>query len=231
MKGRWTTYRLVFNNSKTNLAQFDLMRKALRDHNVEIVSFPNFHITQKRDAPVWKLIELPFKRPSKAGTDLEEMLHANKPRMAFEVRYQLEVCLSQGFLNEHSLSEDCVRTLLNMNMQQAQDLLEYIANHGTRVYDPMLLIQEMSWQGSLSRTKIPSYCAYVRSATVTPTTVYFQTPVAETSNRVIRQYSQYADRFLRVRFTEEKTEVRCSRITMDETNWNRARSIQPIRIQ
>lgn len=37
--------------------------------------------------------------------------------------------------------------------------------------------------------------------------VYFQTPVPETSNRVIRQYSQYADRFLRVRFTEEKTEV------------------------
>lgn len=136
--------------------------------------------------------------------------------MAFEVRYQLEVCLSQGFLNEHNLSEEFVRTLMNMSVKQARDFLEYIANHGNRIYDPLVLIQAFNGQGLLSRSKIPSYCAYIRSATVTPTTVYFQTPVAETSNRVIRQYSQYADRFLRVRFTEEKTEVRFLDATLDE---------------
>ena len=127
--------------------------------------------------------------------------------MPFEIRYQLEVCLSQGFFNEHNLSEEFIWTLLSMNIKQAQDLLEYIANNGKRLYDPLLSIQAANGQGLLSRTKIPSYCAYVRSATVTPTTVYFQTPVAEISNRVIRQFSQYADRFLRVRFTEEKKEV------------------------
>ena len=151
--------------------------------------------------------------------------------MAFEVRYQLEVCLSQGFLNEHNLSEDFIRTLMNMNIKQAQDLLEYIANHGNRVYDPMFLMRAINGQGLLSRTKIPSYCAYVRSAIITPTTVYFQTPVAEISNRVIRQYSQHADRFLRVRFTEEKTEVGFLNVAVDETNPNRARSIQPTRIR
>ena len=120
---------------------------------------------------------------------------------------------------------------MNMNIKQAQDILEHIANHGNRIYDPMLLIQAIQGECSLSRTKIPSYCAYIRSATITPTTVYFQTPVAETSNRVIRQYSQHADRFLRVRFTEEKTEVRSSKVAVNETNRNRARSIQRIRIR
>lgn len=207
------------------------MREAFRDYNIEIVPFPNFHIASRRDAPVWKLIDLPIKKRSNTGTGLDELIHANKPRMTFEVRYQLEVCLSQGFLNEHSLSEDFIRTLMNMNVKQARDLLEYIANHGNRIYDPMLLIRVINGQGSLSRTKIPSYCAYIRSATVTPTTVYFQTPVAETSNRVIRQYPQYADRFLRVRFTEEKTEVRFFTVVVNETDRNRARSIQPNRIR
>ena len=194
------------------------MREALRDYNIEIVPFPNFSMVTRRDAPVWKLIDLPPKKRSNAGTGLEEMIHVNNPRMAFGVRYQLEVCLSQGLLNEHNLSEDFVRTLINTNVKQARDLLEYIANHGNRIYDPMLLLQAMNGQSSLSRTKIPSYCAYIHSATVTPTTVYFQTPVAETSNRVIRQYPEYADRFLRVRFTEEKTEVRFLDATLDEIN-------------
>lgn len=207
------------------------MRKALRDYNIEIVPFPSFYITSRRDAPIWKLIDLPLKKRSNTETGLEEMLHANKPWIAFEVRYQLEVCLSQGFLNEHNLSENFIRTLMDMNIKQARDLLEYIANHGNRVYDPMLLVQAMNGEGALSRTRIPSYCAYIRSAMVTPTTVHFQRPVAETSNRVIREYSQYADRFLRVRFTEEKSEVRFPNVAVDETNRNRARSIQPIRIR
>ena len=179
----------------------------MRDYNIEIVPFPKFHHIPREDAPAWKLIDPPLKQKSNRGTGLEEMMHANTPQMPFEIRYQLEVCLSQGFFNEHNLSEEFIWTLLSMNIKQAQDLLEYIANNGKRLYDPMLSIQAANGQGLLSRTKIPSYCAYVRSATVTPTTVYFQTPVAEISNRVIRQFSQYADRFLRVRFTEEKKEV------------------------
>ena len=216
-EGLWTTYRLVFNSPKHVLPQFGQMREALRDYNIEIVPFPNFQIIPRNDAPVWKLIDLQHKKRSNTGTGLEEMMHANELRMAFEVRYQLEVCLSQGLLNEHNLSKEFIWTLLNMDIKRAQDLLEYIANHGNRLYDPTMLIQATNGQSSLSRTKIPSYCAYIRSATVTPTTVYFQTPVAETSNRVIRQYSQYADRFLRVRFTEEKTEVSFPRAATGET--------------
>lgn len=219
-EGLWTTYRLVFTSPKNVLPQFNQMREALRDYNIEIVPFPNFHIIPRDDAPVWKLIDLSHKKRSNTGTGLEELMHANELRMAFEVRYQLEVCLSQGLLNEHNLSKEFIWTLLNMDIKRAQNLLEYIANHGNRLYEPMMLIYAMNGQSSLSRTKIPSYCAYIRSATVTPTTVYFQTPVAETSNRVIRQYSQYADRFLRVRFTEEKTEVSFPLAATGETEFD-----------
>ena len=205
------------------------MREAFRDYNIEVVPFPSFRIIKEGDAPVWSFINLPVKDRSNTGTGLEGKAYANKPQMAFEVRYQLEVCLSQGFLNEHNLSEGFITTLINMNVKEARDLLEYIANHGTRIYDPMLSLKTMNWRGSRSRTKIPSYCAYVRSATVTPTAVYFQTPVAETSNRVIREYSQYADRFLRVRFTEEKSEVGCFIVAVYGTDQNRAKSIQPLK--
>lgn len=219
-EGLWTTYRLVFTSPKNVVPQFNQMREALRDYNIEIVPFANFHIIPRDDAPVWKLIDLPHKKRSNTGTGLEELMHANQLRMAFEVRYQLEVCLSQGLLNEHNLSKEFIWILLNMDIKRAQDLLEYIANHGNHLYEPMMLIYAMNGQSSLSRTKIPSYCAYIRSATVTPTTVYFQTPVAETSNRVIRQYSQYADRFLRVRFTEEKTEVSFPLAATGETEFD-----------
>jgi len=37
--------------------------------------------------------------------------------------------------------------------------------------------------------------------------IYFGTPYVETSNRVLRQYAEHADRFLRVRFTDEKFQV------------------------
>ena len=89
----------------------------------------------------------------------------------------------------------------------AQDLLEYVANQGKRVYDVMSLFDLKLTEGTALRARIPHYCEYIRAATITPTAVYFQTPVPETSNRVIRKYALHADRFLRVRFTEEKEEV------------------------
>lgn len=127
--------------------------------------------------------------------------------LAFQVRYQLEVCISQGLLNEHNLHRPFVTRLNQMRNGEARDILEYVANHGKRVFDPMTLFNIKVGDGSALRAKVPHYCVYIRSATVTPTTVYIETPIAETSNRVLRKYANNADRFLRVRFTDEKSEV------------------------
>ncbi|ODH36010.1 hypothetical protein ACO22_02843 [Paracoccidioides brasiliensis] len=52
------------------------------------------------------------------------------------------------------------------------------------------------------RTPVGYY--YMRSAEVTPSTIYYKPPSIDTGNRVFRRYLEYADRFLRVRFTDEK---------------------------
>ena len=201
--GRWTTYRLVFDMSKNDSHQFTNMRQALRDYNVEILPFPGFRVALHNSPAVWQLLD----RPRRMTNGMDDLAQDDMPRLAFEVRYQLEVCISHGYLNEYNLSRAFVNRLMSMSVGQARDLLEYVANQGKPVFNPMALFQLAVGDGTLLRSKIPHYCVYIRSATVTPTTVHFQTPIAETSNRIIRQFAEHADRFLRVRFTDEKLEV------------------------
>jgi RNA-dependent RNA polymerase len=52
--------------------------------------------------------------------------------------------------------------------------------------------------------RTPSYCCLVRSARITPSTVYYNVPSVDISNCVIRRYANLADNFLRVRFTDAK---------------------------
>jgi len=197
----------MFDMSKNNMPQFHIMRQALRDYNVEIVPFPGFNMTGQREPSVWELIDKPLLARRKTRHGLDELTEENG--LPFQVRYQLEVCISHGFLNEHNLNQNFVTRLKRMKIDEARDILEYVANRAKRVFDPITLFNMKVGEGSALRAKIPHYCAYIRSATITPTTVYIQTPLAETSNRVLRKYADSADRFLRVRFTDERSEV-CS---------------------
>lgn len=181
------------------------MRQALRDYNIDIAPFPGFNMTGQRQPSVWEILDKPLTTRRKTMHGLDEL--TQEIGLAFQVRYQLEVCISQGLLNEHNLHRPFVTRLNQMRNGEARDILEYVANHGKRVFDPMTLFNIKVGDGSALRAKVPHYCVYIRSATVTPTTVYIETPIAETSNRVLRKYANNADRFLRVRFTDEKSEV------------------------
>ena len=183
--------------------QFDQMCEALRDYNIEIVPMPGFSISLTNRPAVWQYLP----PPRRMSNGLHELIQDSIPPLDFEARYQLEVCISHGYLNEYSLDQAFATQLMSMENGKARDLLEYVANHGNREFLPMDLFQKQFGDGSLLRSKIPHYCVFIRSATVTPTSIYFHTPVAETSNRVIRQFADHADRFLRVRFTDEKLEV------------------------
>ena len=146
------------------------------------------------------------------GKSSNVMLLANVdseiPPLHFKVRYQLEVCLSHGILNEMTITESFVMTLAKMAPDHATSILERGANGKKRIFRPHDLFDKPEFnQRTLSR-KIPFYCSSTRSATVTPTAIYYHTPVVETSNRVVRHYHQFVDRFLRVRFSEEKDEGR-----------------------
>lgn len=215
--GRWTTYRITLDMSRNDQRLFDRMRQALQDHNIDMKPLKGFKFIRDREPAVWEYIDKPLNPRIGTRHALEELIHGAVPNMLFAIRYQLEVCISQGLLNEHNLTRDFVTKLNNTEASGAQDLLEYVANQKKRVWNSMQIFS-MKVKNSSSRARIPSYCAYVRSATVTPSTVYYNTPTVETSNRVIRQYAEYADRFLRVRFTDEKNQARINPTDKDTMN-------------
>lgn len=197
---------------KNDRKRFNIMSNAFRDHNVEIEDFSNFSLITKREPAVWEYIDKPILKKAKPLNALDELMTEDIVQpLVFSVRYQLEVCISQGCLNEHNMTKHFVKTLIDMDATKAQSILEYVANQKKRIYNPMDIFQLNVTMGLDSRPKIPYYCVYTRSATVTPSTVYYNTPTVETSNRVIRQYSEHTDRFLRVRFTDEKFEVSAPR--------------------
>ncbi|KAI9703299.1 MAG: hypothetical protein M1836_007865 [Candelina mexicana] len=215
--GRWTTYRFVFDCTKNDAGVYNMMFQALADHNIEKVTFAGYNMVEDQEQAVWDWIDKPIIKSPTSNTFLAEMGESSIPPLSFPVRYQLEVCISQGCLNEHNLSKDFVDRLALLEESNAKDILEYVAEQKTRYYNPMDIFGIRITRGSASR-KIPAYCAYTRSATVTPSTVYYSTPTVETSNRIIRRYAHYADRFLRVRFTDEKFQGRINATDKSSSN-------------
>lgn len=131
--------------------------------------------------------------------DLEEDEYTPLP---FTVRYQLEVCLSHRYLNEYTIDEAFVHRLAGLGEKKAKELLEHVATNETIYYYPMEIFNIPFPNGATS-SRIPDHCCYIRSAVVTPSTIYYGTPSVDTSNRILRYYQEYADRFLRVQFRDE----------------------------
>ncbi|RUS15688.1 RNA dependent RNA polymerase-domain-containing protein, partial [Endogone sp. FLAS-F59071] len=66
---------------------------------------------------------------------------------------------------------------------------------------------------------------YIYHATVTPTKVWIEGPMIEPSNRILRQYRQHIDRFLRVTFGEENYEPLWTRRGTSELLQKRVRRV------
>lgn len=215
--GRWTTYKFVFQLDDTQNNWFDKMIRALKDFNVPTFSLLDFELTLDQGIRVWDVIDPPENRePFK--TSIMELTDAYNP-LPFVLRYQLEACISHGCLSEYNMSQEFIERLASLDGQSkgaGVKLLESIVDKGKRFFTPMDIFDEKPI--SHKRVKIPKYCIETRKATVTPTMIYYSNPVIETSNRVIRHYEQYEDRFLRVQFTDEKLQGRVS--ATEENNSN-----------
>src|SRR5262249_932062 len=153
---------------------------------------------------VWKFLDI-----SEEVSSLKSMqvMGQDIKHLSFPVRYQLEVCLSHGYLNEHNLSEEFLRRLAGLKDDLSVGLLERVADLKCRIFDPMTVFEIPTARSSALRC-LPEYCYLSRSVTVTPTTLYFSSPAVELSNRVIRKFSEYQDRFLRVKFSDEQNNGR-----------------------
>ena len=200
---RWTTYRLHFATDKCGSGEYLRMCNALRDFNINVRVCPEFQFTDINLRPVWDYID-GQERPELQGytASLTQLLDEDFLPLEFEVRYQLEVCISEGWLSEYSLSRSFLEALRDMGKQSAAELLELVSAQKQRYFDAMEIFQ--LWPTRPAHRKIPSHCVLMRAVTVTPTTVIFSSPTLETSNRVIRQFKEISDRFIRVRFADEK---------------------------
>jgi RNA-dependent RNA polymerase len=191
------------------------IKQALQDFNIEIVTLNSLHEIPARPAELWSWIDDPS-TPQHAAADLRYLETGDGPIfLPFEVRYQLEVCISRDILNEHNITKAFVKTLSEMASKdpaKARNILEYVAEQEKRIHNPMSIFEDKEALAFSPKTKIPHYCAYVRKATITPTTIYFSSPTVETTNRVLRHYARENEdgRFLRVQFTDEMAEVRQS---------------------
>lgn len=186
------------------------IRSAIQDFNIDIVDDKDFKTEPGKPASMWSVIDEP---DLAAHYSTNQILSSIEPdedySLPFEVRYQLEVCVSRNILNEHNITPEFLRKLSKLareNKAKARSILEYAVEKEKRMWDPESIFTDSEALEYAPKTKIPKYCALTRKATVTPTNIYYSSPTIETSNRVIRKYKDYEDRFLRVQFLDELSE-------------------------
>ena len=215
--GRWTTYRVQFDFEKCGIASYEQLCNGFRDFNIRIERHKRFLFDHGEHRPVWDYID---RRESSLrsipSTSLAQLMDDEFSPLPFEVRYQLEVCISEGWLNEYCMTKIFIHALRNMDVPNAVELLEFVSSQRRRHFDPMEIFQLVIT--TPPRRKVPIFCTLLRAVTVTPTTVVFSSATLEISNRVLRQYREHADRFLRVRFTEEKTRGKIYATRQDQMN-------------
>ncbi|KAH6671738.1 RNA dependent RNA polymerase-domain-containing protein [Halenospora varia] len=209
--GRWTTYLFEFRQSQ-NSVNFELVKQALQDFNIETVTLDKITRVPARIPELWSFIDHPTSMH--AASDLWALDgKTGTIQLPFEVRYQLEVCISKGLLNEYNITRIFISRLSEMaskNAVKARNILEYVDSQDKRIFNPMIIFDDPEALAFSPKTGIPHYCAYSRKATITPSTIYFSSPTVETTNRVLRHYARENEdgRFLRVQFTGEEFEGR-----------------------
>ena len=204
--GRWLAFRLSFSRSQENVKTFAIMQSALRDFNVFIKDESRLKLRQATpaDEPVlWKVLDQrDTARNTTASSSLLGLM-MSQVTLSFPVRYQLEVCVSHGYLGEYTITEAFLSRLGALPHEKALQLLKAVDLRGQRFLQPMEIFEDLEFSKPVRKPKLPDNCIEIHHATVTATTIYFNTPSVEITNRVIRQYKQHADRFLRVRFEDD----------------------------
>lgn len=221
--GRWTTFRFILDGqSERGRTAYQQLASALGDFNVKIRLDDDFQVTDGNQAKMWQHLEHPPASKDNNASHLLQLSSIPVTQLSFEVRYQLEVCISQGLLNDHNISVEFLQKLAGMDPLKARLHLEYVADQNDPIQDPMSLFKNPDADAYNPIDKVPYYCTLLRKAVITPTTIRFSTPTVEISNRVMRRYSHIQDRFLRVQFVQESERGRIT-VNKDQNDdvWKR----------
>ena len=201
--GRWCTFRLGLEAS--NVEKWREVSNWLSDFAVRVKPCPEFCFLQRDDHNMWDCVQI--SALSQPAAPPSNMHHLSRS-LAYEVAYQLEVCISRNILHESTLDVVFLESLAALTPDRATRMLEYVAERGKRVYQPHSIFRDPRaasyWRKTPTESSIDKDKAvYIRKATVTPTTIIYGTPTLEPGNRVLRHFREHHDRFLRVQFTDE----------------------------
>ncbi|KAF2632565.1 RdRP-domain-containing protein, partial [Macroventuria anomochaeta] len=216
--GHWTIYRLSFDNGTLPGPKFKEFRSALVDFGVTFQDCDQFTISSGHPSSLSNMLGEEFTGTHshlKAShkTSFFEDFAVDQVHLTFPVRYQLEACLSNGYIKESSVTRDFLTKLASMDARRAIHILEKVVDKQYVYYDPMDIFKIRL--KITSQRSIPKHCVMERSVNITPTMMHVASPTMEVSNRITRQYVADADRFIRVKFSDEKGEGAIRNISGD----------------
>ncbi|EMC97859.1 hypothetical protein BAUCODRAFT_67567, partial [Baudoinia panamericana UAMH 10762] len=192
---RWLTYRLEFSKEHTESSSFRNLIDLLVSTNVAITDDQGLRFSFATAEGLWKW--------APDSPELQVTMHNIVEILTFDVRYQFEACLSQGIFHECNIRTEFLKKLADLEPARATKLLEKALDGRRRFFEPIDVFRLLNEVSTIEK-KRPSYCAKIRAAVITPTSLIISTPVVETTNRIIRKYEHIVDHFLRVKFTDER---------------------------
>ncbi|KAK6931654.1 RNA-dependent RNA polymerase, eukaryotic-type [Dillenia turbinata] len=135
-------------------------------------------------------------------------------QLPYKILFKINSLVQHGCLSGPTL-DACFFQLVDpgrMDILLIEYALEKLHHLEECCYEPVRWLNEEYRKYFTAKRPKPPLCsldvglAYVRRVQITPCKVYFCGPEANVSNRVLRQYKQYLDNFLRVSFIDEDLE-------------------------
>ncbi|KAH7524659.1 hypothetical protein FEM48_Zijuj06G0143000 [Ziziphus jujuba var. spinosa] len=131
-----------------------------------------------------------------------------KEDIDFETMFLVNAVIHKGIFNQHQISDGFFNLLRNQMKEVNVAALKHISSYKRPVFDAyrrLKVVQEWLLRDPklFKKPKRLDDIAEVRRLVITPTRAYCLPPEVELSNRVLRNYKEVADRFLRVTFMDE----------------------------
>ncbi|KAJ4362196.1 hypothetical protein N0V95_001544 [Ascochyta clinopodiicola] len=193
----------------TSGPQFDEFRSALSDFGVTMQESDQFTTSPGPSTQLSEILGEEFtdsysRSESSPKSSIFDDLVSDRVHLAFPVRYQLEACMSNGLIKEQSVTHEFLRELEVMDPLRAVHILEKVVDKEFVYYDPMDIFMIRAKDNP--QRSVPRHCVMQRSVNITPTMMRVASPIMEISNRITRQYIADTERFIRVKFSDEKGE-------------------------
>jgi RNA-dependent RNA polymerase len=148
--GRWTTYCLFFDPATASSRDFMQLCLALTHHHVTIAEDKTIDLLEGDSKFLWNWLDSPKSVLDQTTPSSElQQLAEEVTHLSFDVRYQLEVCISHGLIHESNITKDFLAQLARMDSTRALRLLEKVSDEKKRFWEPDQIFPKLLHQVSI----------------------------------------------------------------------------------